>query len=75
MKFNFKKFGEAIKSKRTDGKATHDKPFSLKSLAEHTGVGYTTICRIEAGKKIASEQLIILSKWASLDLYDFLENS
>lgn len=73
MKFNFKKFGEVIKFQRTLGNSTHDKPHTLKTLAELTGIGYTTISRIECGKKINSEQLIILSKWAGLDLYDFLE--
>lgn len=75
MKFNFKKFGEVINFKRTLGKTSHDKPNTLKTLAELTGIGYTTISRIECGKKINSEQLIILSKWAGLDLYDFLENN
>jgi hypothetical protein len=75
MKFNFKKFGEAIKLKRTDGKTTHDKPYSIKALSIHLGILYTTIFRIEIGRSINSEDLVILGKWAGLDLYDFLENS
>lgn len=75
MKFNFKEFGELIKFQRTGGKTNRDKPHTLKTLAELTVIGYTTISRIECGKKINSEELIILSKWAGLDLYDFLENN
>ena len=75
MKFNFKKFGEAIKLKRTDGKTTHDKPYSIKALSTHIGIPYTTIFRIEVGRSINSEDLVILGKWAGLDLYDLLENN
>lgn len=75
LKFNFKEFGEAIKLKRTDGKTTHDKPYSIKALSIHLGISITNIFRAEIGRSINSEDLIILGKWAELDLYDFLENS
>ena len=32
MKFNFKKFGEQIKFKRTAGITGHDKPYTLNSI-------------------------------------------
>ena len=75
MKFNFKKFGELIKFQRTGGKTNHDKPYSIKALSIHLGISITNIFRAEIGRSINSEDLIILGKWAELDLYDFLENS
>lgn len=74
MKFNFKKFGEAVKFKRTAGKTTHDKPFTLKELARITKVDYTAISRIENGNAVNLDHTLSLSLWAGLNVYDFFEN-
>lgn len=73
MKFNFKKFGEAVRFKRTAGLKTHDKPYSLKELAEEIGVEATAIWRLEHGRDITTNYLLVLGEWSGLDLYDFVE--
>ena len=73
MKFNFKKFGEAVKFKRTAGITGHDKPFTLKELESETGVQYTGICRLEAGGALGLESILTLADWAGLNIYDFTE--
>ena len=73
MKFNFKKFGEAVKFKRTAGITGHDKPYTLKELANETGVEMTAIWRLENGRDISTNYVLVLGKWGGLDLYDFVE--
>lgn len=75
MKFNFKKFGEAVKFKRTAGITGHDKPYSQKELAEFLNLDHTAISRVENGKGLTVENILVLSKWSNLDLYDFVEEN
>jgi transcriptional regulator with XRE-family HTH domain len=73
MKFNFKKFGEAVKFKRTAGITGHDKPYTLRDLSSITGVDYAAISRVENGKTIILDHVLGLSLWAGLNIYDFIE--
>ena len=73
MRFNFKKFGEAVKFKRTAGLTTHDKPYNLREVQNILGIGISIISRLEHGEKIDAEYLVIIAHWAELNLYDYLE--
>ena len=73
MRFNFKKFGEAVKFKRTAGLTTHDKPYNQKDVMAECGVDYVAISRIENGKSASFENVLFLSVWAGLNIYDFIE--
>lgn len=71
--FNWKGFAGALKTERFRRQYEEEKRIGLRQLGKEAGVNFTTVSRIENGKRADIESVILLCRWMRANVNEFIK--